>query len=176
MSSEPSHPIHDIPSTSSPLEDNNTYPLTVPPVTSQDPLYSHIFHCDKDILEELTTPNFPWNALHHRALFLSQEAFHPPTQASLCAIKTKDFIPLGHIDWFNNPIPAPDDFEEGNMDNISPTVKIDISIKPGIIEEITIGTTCSPEELIAYKALFQEYRDIFSWSYTKMPGLDPSIV
>jgi hypothetical protein len=150
--------------------------LTVPPVTSQDPLYSRIFHYDEDILEELTTLYFPWNVLHHRSLFLSQEAFHPPTQASLCAIETKDFIPSGHIDWFNNPIPAPDAFEEGNMANISPTIKIDISIKPGIIEEITIGAACSPEELIAYKALFQEYQDIFSWSYMEMPDLDPSIV
>jgi hypothetical protein len=174
MSSEPSHPVCDIPSTSSPLEDNHT--LTITHVTSPDPLYSHIFHCDEDILEELTTPDFPWNALHHRALFLSQEAFDPPSQASICAIKTKDFIPSGHIDWFNNPIPTPDAFEEGNMANISPTVKINISIKPRIIEEITIGATCSPEELTAYKALFQEYRDIFSWSYTEMPSLDPSIV
>jgi hypothetical protein len=62
------------------------------------------------------------------------------------------------------------------MANISPTIKIDISIKSGIIEEITIGATCSPKELTAYKALFQEYRDIFACSYTKMPGLDPSIV
>jgi hypothetical protein len=62
------------------------------------------------------------------------------------------------------------------MANISPTIKIDISIKSGVIEEITIGTACSPEEITAYKALFQEYRDIFSWSYTEMPGLDPSIV
>jgi hypothetical protein len=161
---------------SSPLEDNNTYPLIVPPTISQDPLYSLIFHYDEDILEEMTTPDFPWNVLHHRALFLSQEVFHPLDQASLCVIETKDFIPLGHIDWFKNPIPSPDAFEEGNMANISPTVKIDISIKPGIIEEITIGTTCSPEEIISYKALFQEYRDIFSWSYTKMLGLDPSIV
>jgi hypothetical protein len=176
MSSEPSHPIHNIPSTSSSLEVNDTSPLTVPPTISQDPLYSRIFHCDEDILEELTTPDFPWNVLHHRALFLSQEVFHPPDQASLCAIETKDFIPPGHVDWFKNPIPAPDAFEEGNMANISPTVKIDISIKPGIVEEITIGATCSPEEIIAYKALFQEYQDIFSWSYTKMPGLDPSIV
>jgi hypothetical protein len=74
------------------------------------------------------------------------------------------------------PYPCPDAFEEGNMANISPTVKIDISIKPGIIEEITIGVACSPEELTAYKALFQEYQDIFSWSYTEMPDLDPSIV
>jgi hypothetical protein len=48
------------------------------------------------------------------------------------------------------------------MANISPTVKIDISIKPGIIEEITIGIACSPEELTTYNALFQEYRDIFA--------------
>jgi hypothetical protein len=126
---------------SSSPKDNNTYLLMVLPAISQDPLSSRILHCDEYILEELTTPDFPWNVLHHRSLFLSQEAFHPPTQTSLCAIKTKDFIPPGHIDWFNNPILSPNAFEEGNMANISRTVKIDISIKPGIIEEITIGTT-----------------------------------
>jgi hypothetical protein len=114
-------------------------------VTSTDPLYSHIFHCNEDILKELTTPDFPWNALHHRVIFLSQEAFDPPRQTSICVIETKDFIPLGKIYWFNNPIPVPDAFEEGNMANISPTVKIDISIKPRIIEEITIGAACSLE-------------------------------
>jgi hypothetical protein len=51
MSNEPSHPVHDIPSTSSPLEDNKTHPLTVPPATSQDPLYSRIFHCNEDVME-----------------------------------------------------------------------------------------------------------------------------
>jgi hypothetical protein len=90
--------------------------------------------------------------------------------------ETKDFIPLGHINWFNNPIPALDAFEEGNMANISPTIKIDISIKNGVFEEITIGAACIPQEITAYKTLFQEYQDIFSWSYTEIPGLDPSIV
>jgi hypothetical protein len=108
--------------------------------------------------------------------FFHRKPLTPPNQNPIYAIETKYFLPSGHIDWFNNPIPAPDAFEEGNMANISPTIKIDISIKPGIIEEITIGAACSPEELTAYKALFQEYRDIFSWSYTEMPGLDPSIV
>ena len=61
------------------------------------------------------------------------------------------------------------------MANISPTIKIDISIKNGVVEEITIGAACTPEEIIAYKSLFQEYRDIFSWSYTDMPSLYPSI-
>jgi hypothetical protein len=114
--------------------------------------------------------------LHHRALFLSQESFLPPKQGPIYEIKNKYFLPLGHIYWFNNPIPSPDDFGKGNMANISSTVKTDISIKPDIIEEITIGAACSPEEITAYKALFQEYRDIFSWSYTIMSGLDPSIV
>ena len=106
----------------------------VPPVTSQDPLYSHIFHCDKDILEELTTHDFPWNALYHQSLLLSQEVFNPPDQAYLCSIERKYFIPLGHVDWFKNPILAPDAFKEGNMSNISLTVKIDISIKTCIVK------------------------------------------
>jgi hypothetical protein len=150
--------------------------VTVANITSQDPLYSSIFHCDEDILEELTTLYFPWNALHHRELFLSHEAFDPPNQASVCAIETKDFIPSGHIDWFNNPIPTPNAFEEGIMANISPTIKINIFIKLRIIEEITIGVALSPEELMDYKALFQEYQYIFTWSYTNMPDLDPSII
>jgi hypothetical protein len=61
------------------------------------------------------------------------------------------------------------------MANISPTIKIDISIKNGIVEEIIIGVACTPQEIATYKALFQEYRDIFAWSYTEMPSLDPSI-
>jgi hypothetical protein len=100
----------------------------------------------------------------------------PPTLNPIYAVKTKDFIPPGPIDWFINPIPAPDAFEEGNLANISPTIKIDISIKPGIVEEIIIGAACTPQEVTAYTTLFQEFRDIFAWSYTKMPGLDPSIV
>jgi hypothetical protein len=100
----------------------------------------------------------------------------PPNQNPIFAVETKDFIPSGPIDWFNNPIPAPNAFEEGNMANISPTIKIDISVKNGIVEEIIIGASCTPQEIAAYKALFQEYRDIFSWSYTEIPGLDPSIV
>jgi hypothetical protein len=174
MSSEPSQSHCVIPPASSSPEDNHM--VTVTDITLLDPLYSRQFYCDEDILEELTTPDYPWDALHHRALFLSQEAFTPPNQHPIYAVETKDFIPSGHIDWFNNPIPAPDAFEEGNMANISPTIKIDISIKNGVVEEITIGAACTPQEITAYKALFQEYRDIFAWSYTEMPGLDPSIV
>jgi hypothetical protein len=86
----------------------------------------------------------------------------PPNQHPIYAVKTKDFIPSGDTDWFNNPIPSPDAFEEDNMANISPTIKIDISIKKGVVKEINIGATCTPQEITAYEAIFQEYRDIFS--------------
>jgi hypothetical protein len=69
MSRTPSHHSCDTPSTSSPPEDNHA--VIVTNVPSSDPLYSHIFHCDEDILEELTTPDFPWNSLHHKVPFIS---------------------------------------------------------------------------------------------------------
>jgi hypothetical protein len=81
----------------------------------------------------------------------------PHNQHPIYTVETKDFIPSGHIDWFNNPIPSPNSFEEGNMANISPTIKINISIKKVVIEEITIGATCTPDEITTYKDLFQKY-------------------
>jgi hypothetical protein len=89
MSSEPSQPPCITPPTPSPLEGNHI--VTVTNITLLDPLYSRQFHCDEDILEELTTPDFPWDALHHRALFLSQEAFTPPNQNPIYAVETKYF-------------------------------------------------------------------------------------
>ena len=90
-------------------------------------------------------------------------------------METKYFI-HGKVDWFKNPILALDSFEEGNMANILPTIKINISTNPDIVEEILLGASYSSEEVASYKALFQELCDIFSWSYTEIPGLDPSIV
>ena len=87
-------------------------------------------------------------------------------------METKYFI-HGKVDWFKNPIPTPDAF---NMVSISPTIKIDISTNSEIVEEIMPGASCSLEEVDAYAALFQEFHDIFSWSYNEMPILDPSIV
>jgi hypothetical protein len=69
-----------------------------------------------------------------------------------------------------------DVFAEGNLSNISPTIPIDISVKPGIVENVHIGASCSPEEIVTYTSLFKEFRDIFAWSYEEMPGIDPAIV
>ena len=58
------------------------------------------------------------------------------------------------------------------MSNISKTITIDISVKLGVMETITIGAQCSPDEITLYKALFQEFHDIFAWSYAEMVGID----
>ena len=39
-----------------------------------------------------------------------------------------------------------------------------------------LGASCSPKDVEAYKDLFQEFCDIFTWSYTEMPSLNPSIM
>jgi hypothetical protein len=38
-------------------------------------------------------------------------------------------------------------FYEGNLTNISPTIPLDISIKPGVVENVHIGASCSHDEL-----------------------------
>ena len=110
--------------------------------------------------------------MHHHTFFILDE---PCSLSKTFYVEVKYFI-HGKIDWFKNPIPTPDAFEEGNMANISPTIKVNISTNPEVLEYITLGASFSPEELASYKALFQEFHDIFPWSYTEMPGIDSSIV
>jgi hypothetical protein len=44
---------------------------------------------------------------------------------------------------------------EGNMENISPTIMIDISQTPGKIENVYIDADCSREEIQIYTDLFK---------------------
>ena len=88
------------------------------------------FNNDEEILEALTTSEYPRDDMHHHLFFLPKELVSQSNQFSM---ETKDFI-HGKVDWFKNPIPAPDSFKKGNMENISPTIKIDISTNFDIIE------------------------------------------
>jgi hypothetical protein len=36
--------------------------------------------------------------------------------------------------------------------------------------------SCSTDEVHTYKSLFQEFHDVFAWSYEEMPGIDPDII
>jgi hypothetical protein len=87
--------------------------------------------------------------------------FNPPLTPTFCAFETKDFIPPRHTDWFKNPIPTPDAFEEGNMANISPTIKVDISIKPGIVEEITLGVHAPLKKSLPTRLFFKSIMTFF---------------
>lgn len=65
---------------------------------------------------------------------------------------------------------------KGNMGNITPTMPIDIYVKPSIVEHTHIGVTFSPDEIKLYTRPFQEFQDVFAWSYEEILGIDPSIV
>jgi hypothetical protein len=67
-------------------------------------------------------------------------------------------------------------YVKGNMVNISPTVAIDIFRTHGKIENIYISVYCSSKEIHIYIDLFKEFRDVFSWSYEEIIGIDSRIV
>ena len=114
-------------------------------------LYLHFFSNNEEILEAMTTPEYPWDDMHHHSFFLPEELV---SQSDPFLVETKDFI-HGKFNYFKNPVLAPNAFEEGNMAKISPTIKINISTNLEIVEEITVGESYSPEEVASYKALFQ---------------------
>jgi hypothetical protein len=43
-------------------------------------------------------------------------------------------------------------------------------------ENVFIGAECSQDEIHEYTTLFKEFRDVFTWSYEEMPGIDPQII
>jgi hypothetical protein len=110
----------------------------------------------------------PWDDGHHRSiLFLEQHTIEGyqwiSTLSTIVVISTV-------------PESTHDLFYEGNLSNISPTIPLDISIKPGIVENVHIRASCSHDEIVTYKSLFQEFRDLFAWSYEEMLGIDPDIM
>lgn len=74
------------------------------------------------------------------------------------------------------PVLVHEVLSEGNMENITTTMPIDISIKLGIVENIHIGVSCSLDEIRVYTDLFKELCDIFAWSYEEMPDIDPAFL
>lgn len=63
-----------------------------------------MFHSDEEIMDDMTTPDYPWEAMHHRAYF-------PPQQTDdQYVVEPKDFI-HAHIDWFNNPLLSTHEFK-----------------------------------------------------------------
>jgi len=105
-------------------------------------------------MDTMVSGDSPWNYSHHHSSLTSSSR-----EPSL----DEPYSPL-------------DIFSEGNLGVISPTIPIDISIKPWVVRHIHVGASCSGEEIHMLTYLFKEYRDVFAWSYEEMSGIDPSIV
>ena len=89
------------------------------------------------------------------------------------------FATMDSSDIVNNlhpPVLTHDVEFEGNLSIITSTISIDILVKLDIIEKINVGHNSSPSELESYTALFKEFRDIFSWTFKEILGIDPSII
>ena len=54
---------------------------------------------------------------------------------------------------------------DGNMENISSMIPINISHDPGRIKNVYIGAEYSHAEIQEYTKLFKEFCDIFAWYY-----------
>jgi hypothetical protein len=85
----------------------------------------------------------PWNDGHHRSiLFLEQHTIESYQQISTLST----IVIISTI-----PEPTHDVFSKGNLSNISPTIPLEISIKPGIVENVHIRASCSPDEIVTCK-------------------------
>lgn len=93
-------------------------------------------------LEEL-----PWKDHHHRSYFLLDLAIVEKNITS--------FVPPEIVDMSQSPILTHDVLSEGNLGNIKLTMFIDISEKPGVMENIQLGESCSLNEIKSYTTLFK---------------------
>jgi hypothetical protein len=132
---------------------------------SLDP-FRVIFRMDEMIMSVME--DTPWNNGHHRSILFLEEH----TIESYQRISTLSTVVI----ISTVPESTHDVFSKGNLSNISPTIPLDISIKPGIVENVHIEASCSPDEIVTYKSLFKEFRDVFTWSYEEMIGIDLDIV
>ena len=105
----------------------------------------------------MSLDELPWDDLHHRSYFLPN--------LDRIEYEFSSIFSIDYVEEPKNPMSIIHSDFETNLGNISATIPIEISIKPRIIENIHIGVSCSIEEINIYKALFEEFRDIFAWSY-----------
>ena len=111
---------------------------------SLDP-FRVIFPTDKMIMSVME--DTPWDDGHHHSiLFLEQHTLENYQWIS---------PPLTVVVILTVPGSAHDVFAKGNLSNILPTISIDISIKPGIVENVHIGASCYSDEMVTYTSLFK---------------------
>jgi hypothetical protein len=126
-----------------------------------------IFPSDKMIMSIISMEDTHWDDGHHRSIpFLEQHTIESYQRIS---------NPSTVFVIYSVPKSTHDVLYEGNLCNISPTIPLDKSIKPGVVKNVHIGASCSTDEVVTYKSIFQEFHDTFAWSYEEMPGIDLDI-
>ena len=85
--------------------------------------------------------------MHHRSYFLSklEQVEHDDFRTILSESVGHPMIPLGTHGIY----------VEGNMENLSPIIPINIFQTPGKIENVYIGAYFSPDEISEYTELFK---------------------
>jgi hypothetical protein len=121
--------------------------------SSLDPFHV-IFPIDEMIMSVMSMEDTSWDDGHHHSiLFLEQHTIENYQRIST----------LSTIVVISSAPESPHDvLYEGNLSNISPTIPLDISIKPGIIENVHIEASCPIDEVVTYKVIFQEFCDVFA--------------
>ena len=102
---------------------------------------------DETILEAMCRWDNICEDIHHRSYFLPE----------LSRIKNQEFHMrlASDVDAPINPLPREGIFAEGNMENISATIPINISANPNVLENVHIDANYSPKEISIYTALFK---------------------
>ena len=126
-----------------------------------------VFPSNEAIIEAMSGVEPPWEELHHRSYFLL-ESDHLEREDFRAVLSERVGSPMV-------PLSSPCPMADGNMENISSTIPINISCDPGRIENVYIGEKCSHATIQEYTKLFKAFRDICAWSYDKMPGINPRI-
>ena len=111
-----------------------------------------VFSSDEAIIEAMSGVEPHWEELYHRSYFLPE----------LDRLECEDFwdILSERIVSIMVPLRSPSLMADGNMENISPTIPINISYNPGKIENVYIGEECSHAEIEEYTELFNG--DVFA--------------
>lgn len=105
----------------------------------------------------------PWNDHHYHLSFL-------PSPHKIENDFSNTFSPQ-IVNSLESPISMLQSEFERNLGNIYDTISIDISVKTRVVENIHVGSSCAIKEIQTYKALFQEFRDIFPGHMKKFQEL-----
>jgi hypothetical protein len=95
-----------------------------------------VLHLDEVIIEEMTSPDRPWDDLHHRSYFLLELRRIEAGEFTLTMTRARSFLV--------NPLATYIVYTKGNMETIAETIPSDISRTLGIVENILVGVDCSP--------------------------------